>query len=298
MLNELTKEGYKMNDLIIGTNQYMTVTRFNDTGYIVEINGVQAHLHQDEVDHDLNIDDRIKVFVYEDKRGKLIATPQLANVTTDSYNWAKVVEKIPNLGVFVDIGSTIEILVSKDDLPLFDIVWPEKSDKLYVKLDKDRKGRLLAKPATEGVIEDMREWAPDSMLNQNVTGFVYITNREGTAIITNEDYRGFIHYTERKEEPRLGEQVEGRVIAVKEDGTLNISLRPLKQYSQIEDAERIFEHLQMNDGFMPFTDKSDPEDIRATFQISKAAFKRALGKLMKEGKIKQENGMTYLSNAE
>lgn len=288
------KEGYKMNDSIIGTNQQMTVTRFNDTGYILETNGIEAHLHQDDVDYELNIDDKIEVFVYEDKRGKLVTTTQTPKVTTNFYDWVQVVEAIPNLGVFVDIGSTKDMLVSKDDLPVFDNVWPKEADRLYVKLGQDRKGRLLAKPATEGVIEDMREWAPDSMLNKNVTGYVYVTDREGTAIVTDEDYRGFIHHTERKEEPRLGERVEGRVIAVKEDGTLNISLRPLKQYSQIEDAERIYEHLQMNDGSMPFTDKSDPEDIRATFQISKAAFKRALGKLMKDGKITQENGMTYL----
>jgi len=113
-------------------------------------------------------------------------------------------------------------------------------------------------------------------------------------MITEEDYRGFIHHTERKQEPRLGQLIQGRVIEVKEDGTLNVSLRPLKQHSMGEDADAILELLEESDGMIPFSDKSDPEDIRGTFNISKAAFKRALGMLMKENKIEQRDGNTYL----
>src|SRR5699024_930497 len=113
-----------------------------------------------------------------------------------------------------------------------------------------------------------------------------------------EDYRGFIHHTERKEEPRLGELVSGRVIEVKEDGTINASLRPYKKESQLEDADAILAYLEDSKGIIPFSDKSDPDDIRGTFGISKAAFKRALGKLMKDGKVKQRNGNTYMTDKE
>lgn len=61
-----------------------------------------------------------------------------------------------------------------------------------------------------------------------------------------------------------------------------------------EDADMILARLEESNGVIPFSDKSDPEDIRATFHISKAAFKRALGKLMKERKIEQRDGKTYL----
>ncbi len=120
-------------------------------------------------------------------------------------------------------------------------------------------------------------------------GTIYYTNKEGAALITSEGYRGFIHRTERKEEPRVGQVVEGRVIAVKEDGSINVTLRPLKQDSLSDDADVILKHLEANNGIIPFHDKSDPEEIRATFQISKSAFKRALGTLLKRGQIKQEN---------
>ncbi|WP_096274025.1 CvfB family protein [Paucisalibacillus globulus] len=281
-----------MNEL--GTIQSMSVDRKIDNGYVLKKDTTEALLHYNEADGELEIEQEVDVFLYQDKKGNLTATMKLPNAMMDHYGWGTVVNVLPHLGAFVDIGTTKEFLVSKDDLPLFEDVWPKENDMLYVTLGKDRKGRLLAIPATEGVIAREIELAPDSLLNQTVSGRVYHTSREGTAIISDENYRGFIHHTERKTEPRLGELVQGRVIEVKYDGTLNISLRPLKQHGMVEDSDMILEHLEDHDGMIPFSDKSDPEDIRGTFNISKAAFKRALGKLMKEGKIEQRDGNTYL----
>lgn len=281
-----------MNEL--GTIQSMSVDRKIDNGYVLKKDTTEALLHYNEADGDLEVEQEVDVFLYQDKKGNLTATMKLPNAMMDHYGWGTVVNVLPHIGAFVDIGTTKEFLVSKDDLPLFEDVWPKENDMLYVTLGRDRKGRLLAIPATEGVIAREIELAPDSLLNQTVSGRVYHTSREGTAIITEENYRGFIHHTERKTEPRLGELVQGRVIEVKYDGTLNISLRPLKQHGMVEDSDMILEHLEDHDGMIPFSDKSDPEDIRGTFNISKAAFKRALGKLMKEGKIEQRDGNTYL----
>ncbi|MGY0692085.1 CvfB family protein [Virgibacillus sp. FSP13] len=283
-----------MNTLPIGTIQTMTVLRKIDTGYVLKKNTEEALLHHNETETELEPDQEIDVFLYQDKKGQTVATTQLPSVQMDTYDWVEVVEVIPNLGAFVTVGIAKEILISKDDLPLFESAWPVVGDMLYVTLGKDRKGRLLAIPATEGVFAREWELAPDNVLNAPINGRVYHTSKEGTVIITEEGYRGFIHHTERKEEPRLGEWVNGRVIEVKADGTLNISLRPLKQHGMTEDAEAILAHLTDSNGVIPFSDKSDPEDIRGTFNISKAAFKRALGKLMKDGKIEQRNGSTYL----
>ncbi|GAB2571057.1 CvfB family protein [Gracilibacillus alcaliphilus] len=281
-----------MNNLI-GTIQTLKVLRTIDTGYVLE-NDIL--LHHNETDSELEAEQSVDVFLYQDKKGQTIATTQLPTIQIDKYGWAEVVEVLPHLGVFVNIGTSKEILVSKDDLPLFESVWPIIGDELYVSLGKDRKGRLLALPATEGIMERIFELAPDDLLNATISGRIYRTDREGSACITDEGYRGFIHHTERKEEPRLGERVEGRVIEVKHDGTLNVSLRPLKQHSMGEDADMILARLEESNGIIPFSDKSDPEDIRGTFHISKAAFKRALGKLLKEGKVEQRDGKTYLKS--
>ncbi|MFU0789881.1 CvfB family protein [Virgibacillus proomii] len=281
---------------LTGTIQSLTVDRIIDTGYVLTFETNEVLLHHQEADQELQPNQEVSVFLYLDKKGKTVATTKLPHVQMDVYGWSIVKQVTPNLGVFVDIGTTKEILVSKDDLPLYEKVWPQTDDKLFVTLGRDRKGRLLAIPATEQVIFSRIEPAPESLLNASISGTVYRTNREGSAIITPEHYRGFIHYTERKKEPRLGEYIQGRVIDVKDDGTLNVSLRPLKRESIQEDADQILEHLKANDGVIPFDDKSDPEDIRATFHISKAAFKRAIGRLMKEGKVEQHNGYTHLCN--
>jgi predicted RNA-binding protein (virulence factor B family) len=283
-----------MMTLPLGTIQTMTVLRKIDTGYVLQKEMDEALLHHNETDGELEENQTIDVFLYNDKKGNVTATTKLPTVQMDAYDWAEVVEVIPKLGVFVHIGIAKEMLVSVDDLPLFEDVWPQAGDKLLVTLGKDQNKRLLAIPATEGVIARELEYAPEDLLNKPISGWVYFTSREGSAILTAENYRGFIHYTERKTEPRLGELVHGRVIEVKEDGTVNISLRPLKQDSLDEDADVILNHLQLSGGAIPFSDKSDPEDIRGTFHISKAAFKRALGRLMKQGQIEQHDGMTYL----
>lgn len=288
------KVGNQMNNFLIGTTQKMTVLRKIDTGYVLQKDTNEALLHHNETKNELETDQEIDVFLYQDKKGQTIATTKLPHIQMDIYGWAEVVEVIPGLGAFVNIGTGKDMLVSSDDLPLFEDVWPKKEDMLYVTLGKDQKGRLLAIPATEGVFAREFELAPEDLLNTSIKGRVYLTSREGTALITEQDYRGFIHHTERKEEPRLGQLIQGRVIEVREDGTLNISLRPLKQHSMGEDADAIMELLEESEGMIPFSDKSDPEDIRGTFNISKAAFKRALGKLMKENKIEQRNGNTYL----
>ncbi|MCF3944434.1 CvfB family protein [Oceanobacillus alkalisoli] len=280
--------------LPLGNHITMTVLRKIETGYVLDKDEQEALLHHNETDRELKEGEEVEVFLYSDKKGNIAATTTLPTVTTINYDWAEVVEVLPKLGAFVHIGIAKEILVSNDDLPKFRSIWPKIGDKLFVRLDLDYKNRLIALPATGGVIAEYYEVAPEHLLNKKLSGRVYYSSREGSEVFTEDNYRGFIHHTERKTEPRLGELITGRVIDVKEDGTINISLRPVKKESIPLDAEDILQHLEASGGVIPFSDKSDPEAIRSTFKMSKAAFKRALGKLMKEGKVEQRDGKTFL----
>jgi len=97
-------------------------------------------------------------------------------------------------------------------------------------------------------------------------------------------------------EPRLGEHVSGRVIGVRPDGVLNISLKPRAYEAIPDDAAMIYAYLKQRPGQeMPYTNKTPPEDIKQLFGISKAQFKRALGHLMKQGLIVQEEGLTKMT---
>jgi len=277
-----------------GTIHTMTVEEKTNAGYQLMKGNERAFLPIDYADHELKQDAVIDVFLYYDKKGQLVATMKMPKMVIGSYNWVEVMDVIPNLGVFVNVGIEEEVLVSSDDLPYLQTAWPLPEDMLYVTLSTDKKGRLLAIPATEKIFNDLYSLVTDVGLNNEVTGRAIRVDREGTVIVTKEDYRGFIHYTEREKEPRLGEEITGRVIEVKEDGTLNVSLMPLKHERMADDATKILSYLEESAGEMTFTDRSDPEEIRATFHMSKSAFKRALGRLMKEKKIEQRDGKTFL----
>ena len=97
-----------------------------------------------------------------------------------------------------------------------------------------------------------------------------------------------------KERPRVGEVVTARVTYVRKDGRLNASLREVKEKALLSDAQKILDLLQERKGKMPYSDGTSPEVIRDKFQISKAAFKRALGHLLRDDLVEEKDGWTYL----
>ncbi|MBT2664267.1 hypothetical protein J7J00_01920 [Bacillus sp. ISL-4] len=277
----------------------LEVERKADFGWFLTDGSEDVLLHHNEMNEgtELEIGDEVTVFIYHDKQARLTATMKIPEIQIDRYGWAEVVNVKRKLGVFVDIGLSKDILVSLDDLPNIDRLWPEVGDRLYVSLKTDRHDRLFGKLATEDVIQEIAVTAPlKGVRNTSIKGNVYRLLMVGSFFISQEGYRCFIHESERKEEPRLGELVEGRVIDSKEDGTLNVSLIPFKQDLMGEDADVIFTYLMNRGGAMPYGDKTPPDDIKFHFGLSKGAFKRALGKLMKEEKIYQEDGWTYSSD--
>ncbi|MDV7763626.1 S1 RNA-binding domain-containing protein [Peribacillus sp. CSMR9] len=277
----------------------LEVERKADFGWFLTDGSEDVLLHHSEMKEgtELELGDEVTVFIYHDKQARLTATMKIPEIQIDQYGWAEVVNVKRKLGVFVNIGLSKDILVSLDDLPNIDRLWPEVGDRLYVSLKTDRNDRLFGKLATEDVIQEIAVKAPlKGVRNTTVKGNVYRLLMVGSFFVSEEGYRCFIHESERKEEPRLGELVEGRVIDSKEDGTLNVSLFPFKQDLMGEDADVIFTYLMNRGGAMPYGDKTPPDDIQFHFGLSKGAFKRALGKLMKEEKIYQEDGWTYSSD--
>lgn len=290
-VNKVSKQQY------LGTVRKAVLTKKVTHGFKVTAGNEEYFLPDEEVDESVELGDELTCFLYMNKKGEPAAVLELPEITRDSYGWAEVVDIYPGTGVFVDIGlPDKDILVSSDHLPLWKSVWPAIGDHLFLSLEMDKKGRLIGEPISEQEVMDDLEPAPAELLKEEVTARVYRAIKAGTAVLTGEGYRGFIHPHERKEEPRLGQTIQARVIDVKEDGTINLSLRPLKQESMSEDAEMIFQYLEENDGVMPLHDKSSPDEIRETFQISKAAFKRALGQLMKQEKIEQKDGQTVIKH--
>ena len=273
----------------IGTIQKMQLEEKVTDGWVLKNAFGTAFLPDDNAHNIVDDDTEIEVFLFTEKDGKIKATTALPKIEVDTYGWGIVKQIDTKFGAFIDIGTDFNILLPKDDLPALESVWPVEDDPIYLRMKKDGKDRLLVIPAKEHELDDLFIDASHANLNDAVQGWIIRAGREGSVMLTEEGYRGFIHYSEREKEPRLGATVSGRVIEVKDDGTLNISLLPLKHERMDDDAKKIFAFLVALGGTIPIGNKSDPELIKNTFGMSKSAFKRAIGRLMKQGDIKPED---------
>src|SRR5690625_2250450 len=104
--------------LSVGTVQMLTVLRKIDTGYVLSDGTNDILLHNNEATNELQINESVKVFLYNDRNNQIVATMKIPSIQLETYDWAEVVENIPKLGVFVNIGINKDMLVSVDDLPV------------------------------------------------------------------------------------------------------------------------------------------------------------------------------------
>lgn len=283
-----------MNQLL-GTIVTGLVTDENANFYFIQKDGLTFALAKTEGDYTLG--QMVAGFAYTDSKQKLRLTTKDIKARQDSYGWGTVSNVRRDLGVFVDIGlPDKEIVVSLDVLPELKDLWPKKGDQLYLNLSVDAKDRIWGHPAQAEIFQVMAAKAYDNMQNQQLRAIVYRLKLSGTFVyLPDNNMLGFIHPSERYTEPRLGEVLDVRVIGFREiDRTLNLSVKP-RSFEMLEnDAQMILTYLKGNGGFMTLNDKSTPEDIKATFGISKGQFKKALGGLMKLQKIKQDANGTQL----
>ncbi|MEG0448502.1 MAG: S1-like domain-containing RNA-binding protein [Lysinibacillus sp.] len=271
----------------------LTVLEQQTSKWVLTNGELELPINASEVTEPLEVGDRLKVFLFTDRRGDLAATTAIPTITQADYGWARVLRVVEREGAYVDIGTSREVLVKAEDLPAIQEVWPAVGDHLFMTLRIDRNGDLFGRLATEERVLELYEGAVEDMHNKNIVARPYRLLPVGSFLIGVEaPYRIFVHETEMPAEPRLGQDVEVRIIDVKDDGTMNGSLLPRKHERITGDAEKILNYLQDVGGKMPFGDKSSPEEIQEMFNMSKASFKRALGTLLKARKIKQQDGWT------
>ncbi len=271
----------------------------NDHDYFVQParNGQTYRLPKDESPQVLHIGGSVRGFVYENENHQLQMTCQhIPTVQVDHYDFGTVVGVRRDLGVFVDIGlPNKDIVVSLDDLPSLKHLWPQKGDRLMMALKVDDKNRIWGQLADESVFEAIANRPNPRMKNKDVKATVYRLKMAGTFVITDDYCLGFIHPSERDQEPRLGQRISARVIGLSSHGSLNLSLKPRAYQAIGEDAQMLLEMLRRTpDHTLPFTDKSDPEAIRQEFGISKGQFKRAVGHLLKARMVSMVNGKLIL----
>ena len=266
----------------------------NENYYFVQKEGQTFRLHKNEVQTSLG--QMVEGFTYVNQKQQLAMTTMIPKVRQGHYAFSKVTEVRKDLGVFLDIGlPDKEVVLSLDELPTLTNLWPKVGDELLIGLRIDEKDRIWATLADEKIFKAMSRKAIEQMHNQDVQARVYRLKMAGTYVLTQDYYLGFIHPSERYAEPRLGELVAARVIGLREDGVLYLSMKPRSYEAISDDAQMILAYLnQSATKSMPYTDKSSPEEIKQLFGISKGQFKRALGHLMKQKLIEQVDGKTNL----
>jgi uncharacterized protein len=269
-------------------------------GYFLSDGTQDVLLHYTEVTGTIKQGEQLEVFLFHDTEDRLAATMRRPHLLLGEMGLLEVTDIHPRFGCFMDIGIGRNLLLPFRELPDLKELRPQVGDKLFVRLGHDKQGRMIGRFAGERELEPLAVRAPESWKNQWVEARVYKPLQEATFVLVDGGVLGFgvigmIHASERSRLLRVGEVVKARVTFVREDGRVNLSMKPQKHIGRDEDSEIILKLLRERpNGAMPYSDQTPSDIITNRFGISKAAFKRALGKLMKEGIVYQKENWTYL----
>lgn len=228
--------------------------------------------------------DILDVFLYKDSEDRLIATTKEPYITLHETAILTVTD-VTNIGAFLDWGLAKDLF-----LPFKEQTKRVRTgDRVLAALYIDKSGRLCA---TMHVYDYLKCDSPYKE-GDRVEGYVYeIIDAFGVFAAVDNCYSALIPHNEMTRELTVGETIQARIKNITEEGKLTLSLQEKVKIQMGMDALQIYERLQDAGGFLPFHDKTSPEIIKREFKTSKAAFKRAIGRLKKQGKIEiTENGI-------
>ncbi len=223
------------------------------------------------------VGDTIEVFVYRDSKDRMIATTLQPKLAMGQVARLQVAQ-IGKFGAFLDWGLEKDLMLPfKQQKKRI-----KEGEEVLVSLYIDKSERLCA---TMNVYRELKTDSPYKK-DDKVTGTVYeISPNFGAFVAVDDKYSALIAKKELYGDIHIGDTVSARVIQVKEDGKLDLSIRD-KAYLQIStDAEKVMELIESFGGGLPFNDKATPEVIKRETGMSKNEFKRAVGNLLKNNRI-------------
>lgn len=272
----------------LGKKQMLMVVKKVDFGVYLGNEEERVLLPKKQVPEGVEIGDPVEVFLYKDSSDRLIATTNEPKVTLGELAVLTVADT-GKYGAFLDWGLEKDLF-----LPFRQqTARVEKGDQCLVSLYIDKSERLCATMKVYGLLRQDSPYKKDD----HVTGIIYDTSPEfGVFVAVDNRYSAIIPKKEVYGKLRVGQVIEARVVAVKEDGKLDLSIRNKIPEQMNQDADLIYTRLEEYGGTLPFTDKADPELIKREFGLSKNAFKRAVGRLLKEGKITISNETITIRN--
>lgn len=275
----------------LGKTQTLQVARHSDFGvYLFDSNSSredQILLPKGQVPEGLDVDDKISVFVYKDTKDRFIATTETPALELGEVALLTV-EQVTEIGAFLQWGLLKDLL-----LPFKEQTKEVKAgEEVLVALYVDKTNRLCA---TMKLYDFLSTNSPYKR-GDTVQARVYeINNSFGVFLAVDNQYSALIPKQQVFQPLIPGMEVTARVNQLRDDGKLTLCLQEKSFIQMDEDAKNIYDRLSNSPkGMLPFHDKTDPEIIKREFHISKNAFKRAIGRLMKEKKIRIEKDGIYL----
>ena len=266
----------------LGKIQTLEVIRQTSIGVYLNSKNEKAKddilLPKNQVPQDLKIGDDIEVFVYRDSEDRIISTVKKPKITIGPLAVLKVVSTT-GIGAFLDWGLEKDLL-----LPFKEQEGEVKEgDDCLVALYIDKSDRLCATMKIYNMLSNTSPYKK----NERVSGIIYSINMQyGCFVAVDNKYHGLILTKEMYGNFAVGDRVDARVKNVRADGKIELSVRDTA-YNEIEgDAQKILDLLEANNGKLCLNDNSSPEMINAKLSMSKKAFKRAVGRLIKEGAVK------------
>lgn len=269
----------------LGEKQELTVVKKVEFGvYLAEAAGAEERvlLPGKRVPTGIKEGDKIEVFIYKDSRDRIIATTAEPKIKMGEYAVLRVVS-VQKIGAFLDWELEKDLFLPYKEQS----VKVREGDEILVRLYIDKSSRLCA--SMRGLYEMLSTDSPYEG-GETVQGRVYeFSNNFGAFIAVDDKYSALLPKHEDHSYLRIGEVVEAKIVEVKPDGKLTLTMRDKAYVQMEEDAKHVLEILDKYAGVLPFTDKASPEIIMRETQMSKNAFKRAVGRLYREHKIEIVN---------
>ena len=230
-----------------------------------------------------DVGDEIRVFLYKDSEERMIATTRTPLLVMGQVAVLKVVS-CGKIGAFLDWGLEKDLL-----LPFKEMVGrPEEGDEILVRAYIDKSNRLCA--SQKGIYELLSQ-KPPYAVGDEVEARIYEFGHDyGTFVALEDRYSAMIPRHEDVSKYKIGDVLMVRITGIKEDGKCDVTIRDKAYIQMDEDAEALLDLIDSYAGVLPFTEKASPEVIKRETGLSKAAFKRAIGRLYKERKISLNEG--------
>ena len=220
---------------------------------------------------------KITVFLYRDSEDRPIATVNNPLITMGEIKSLKV-KTVTEIGAFMDWGLEKDIF-----LPFTEQTAKVEEGKEYlVRMYSDKSGRLCVSMKIYKDLQPIEGYEKGQHFEGTVCEY---KKGLGAFVAIDDKYPGLIHESELYHKVFVGDKVSGHIVNIREDGKADLMLREPAYKQMKEDSEMVYAIIKSYKGVLPFTDKADKEVIKREFGLSKNAFKRAVGKLLKDGKI-------------